>query len=38
VTAWEEGAWFREALVAHAEKVAERRSAAKVAAEARPAA
>jgi ring-1,2-phenylacetyl-CoA epoxidase subunit PaaA len=33
VAAWEDGAWFREGLLAHAEKVAERRSAMKVAAE-----
>jgi ring-1,2-phenylacetyl-CoA epoxidase subunit PaaA len=31
--AWEDGAWVREALVAHADKAAERRAAAKVAAE-----
>ncbi|HQS09578.1 MAG: 1,2-phenylacetyl-CoA epoxidase subunit A [Rhizobiales bacterium 24-66-13] len=33
VKAWEDGAWFRDALVAHAEKDAARRAAARVAAE-----
>ena len=33
VKAWEDGAWFRDGLSAHAEKMAERRAAAKIAAE-----
>ena len=33
VQAWEDGAWFRDALTAHAEKSAERRVAGRVAAE-----
>ena len=33
VKAWEDGAWFREGLLAHARKTRERRAAAKVAAE-----
>ena len=33
VKAWEDGAWFRDGLLAHAEKAAARRAAAKIAAE-----
>ncbi len=33
VKAWEDGAWFRDGLLAHAEKAAARRAAAKLAAE-----
>jgi ring-1,2-phenylacetyl-CoA epoxidase subunit PaaA len=33
VKAWEDGAWFRDALTAHAEKTARRRAASRVAAE-----
>ena len=33
VKAWEDGAWFRDALVAHAGKTEERRAAARIAAE-----
>ncbi len=32
-SAWEEGAWFRDGLVAHAQKMEDRRAAAKIAAE-----
>lgn len=33
VKAWEDGAWFRDGLMAHAEKADARRRAARVAAE-----